>query len=134
MPSRTAGPAAVVSALVVAGWQMATPVARADVDFYCRPGCWGAIAASPSTGEESIRLNYRTRQQAEDAAVLWCDVMGKTNDCQALTSGLGCLSIAEAGDGNALAARVAPTLDAADAAALEGAGPGARIDLHDCNG
>ncbi|OBH75562.1 hypothetical protein A5679_11590 [Mycobacterium scrofulaceum] len=123
-----------VSALLAAGWQTAAPVAHADIDFYCRPGCWGAIAASPSTGEEAIRLNYRTRQQAEDAAVLWCDVMGKTNDCQVLTSGLGCLSIAEGGDGNALAARVALTLDAADAAALDGAGPGSKVDLHDCNG
>lgn len=60
--------------------------------------------------------------------------MGKTNDCQVLTSGLWCLSIAEGGDGNALAARVAPTLYAADAAALDGAGSGSKIDLHDCNG
>lgn len=47
---------------------------------------------------------------------------------------VGGLSIAEGGDGNALAARVALTLDAADAAALDGAGPGSKIDLHDCNG
>jgi hypothetical protein len=65
---------------------------------------------------------------------LWCDVVGKTNDCQVVTSGLGCLSIADGSDGKTSAARVAPTLDAADAAALDGAGPGATIGLHDCNG
>ncbi len=126
--------AGVIGALVAAGSAVAAPMARADIDFYCRPGCWGAIAASTSTGEEAIRLNYRTRQQAEDAAVLWCDVMGKTNDCQMLTSGLGCLSIAESGDGNAFAARAGPTVEAADAAALDGAGPGSKVGLHDCNG
>ncbi len=134
MIKRTTVPAAMLGALVAAGSLEAIPVARADLDFYCRPGCWGAIAASPSTGEEAIRLNYRTRQQAEDAAVLWCDVDGKTNDCQVLASGLGCLAIAESGDGKTLAARAALTLDAADAAALDGAGPGSKIDLHDCNG
>ena len=99
-----------------------------------RPGCWGAIAASLSNGEEAIRLNYRTRQKAQDGAVLWCDVDGKTNDCQVVTSGLGCLSIAESSDGKAFAGRVAPTLVVADAAALDGAGPGSKIGLHDCNG
>ncbi len=126
--------AALIGVLVGAGSLLAAPAAKADIDFYCRPGCWGAIAASPSTGEEAIRLNYRTRNQAEDAAVLWCDVMGKTNDCQVLTSGLGCLAIAESSDGKAVAARVAFSLDAADAAALGGAGPGSTIGLHDCNG
>jgi Domain of unknown function (DUF4189) len=125
---------AVIGVLVAAGSVVAAPAARADIDFYCRPGCWGAIAASDSTGEEAIRLNYRTRNQAEDAAVLWCDVIGKTNDCQVLTSGLGCLSIAESSDGKSFAARVAPFLDAADAAALDAAGPGSQIGLHDCNG
>jgi hypothetical protein len=119
--------------LVGAGSLVAAPVAKADIDFECKPGCWGAIAASLSNGEQVMRLNYRTRQGAEDAAVLWCDVLGKTNDCQVVTSGLGCLSIAESSDGNAFAGRVAPTLDAADAAALDGAGPGSKIDLHDCN-
>jgi hypothetical protein len=114
---------------VVAG----SPVAKADIDFECKPGCWGAIAASLSNGEQVIRMNYRSRQGAEDAAVLWCDVLGETNDCQVVTSGLGCLSIAESGDGKAFAGRNAPTQDAADAAALDGAGPGAKIDLHDCN-
>jgi hypothetical protein len=125
--------AAAMSVAITAG-SMATPVAKADIDFYCRPGCWGAIAESPSTGEEAIRLNYRTRNQAEDAAVLWCDVVGKTNDCQVVTSGLGCLSIADSSDGKTSAGRVALTLDAADAAALDGAGPGSTIGLHDCNG
>jgi hypothetical protein len=72
------------------------------------PGCRGAIATSRSTGEEAIRLNYRTRHQAEDAAVLWCDVVGKPNDCQVLTSGLGCLSIADSSDGKTSAARARP--------------------------
>ena len=124
--------AAVIGVLVAAG-SVAAPVAKADFDFYCRPGCWGAIAASSSTGEEAIRLNYRTRHEAEDAAVLWCDVVGKTNDCQVVTSGLGCLSIADSSDGKTSAGRVALTLDAADAEALDGAGPGSTIGLHDCN-
>ena len=131
---RYVAPAPVVGPLVAAGSLVAVPVAKADIDFECRPGCWGAIAASPSNGEEAIRLNYRTRQKAEDAAVLWCDVAGKTNDCQVVTSGLGCLSIAESSDGKTLAGRVALTLDAADGAALDGAGPGSKIGLHDCNG
>jgi hypothetical protein len=126
--------AGVIGVFVGAGSLVGAPLAKADIDFYCRPGCWGAIAASSSTGEEAIRLNYRTRNQAEDAAVLWCDVMGKTNDCEVLTSGLGCLAIAESSDGKTFAARVAPFLDAADAAALDGAGPGSQIGLHDCNG
>ena|ERR1700758_2434109 len=125
--------AAVIGILVAAGTLVAAPVAEADIDLFCRPGCWGAIATSQSTGEEAIRLNYRTRHEAEDAAVLWCDVVGKMNDCQVLTSGLGCLSIADSSDGNTSAARVAPNLDAADAAALDGAGPGSTIGLHDCN-
>ncbi len=79
-------------------------------------------------------MSYRTRNQAGDAAVLWCDVVGKTNDCQVLTSGLGCLSIAESGDGKAFTARVAPFLEAADAAALDAAGPGSTIELNGCSG
>src|ERR1700758_1295627 len=127
------GFAAGIGVLVAAGSLVAAPVAKADIDFECKPGCWGAIGASPSNGQEVIRLNYRTRQKAEDAAVLWCDVLGKTNDCEVVTSGLGCLSIAESSDGTALAGRAAPTLGAADAAALAGAGPGSKIDLQDCN-
>lgn len=126
--------ATAIGVLVAAGSTLAAPAAEADIDFECKPGCWGALATSPSNGEEAIRLNYRTRQKAEDAAVLWCDVVGKTNDCQVVTSGPRCLSIAESSDGKALAGRVAPTLDAADAAALDGAGPGSTIGLHDCNG
>jgi Domain of unknown function (DUF4189) len=110
-----------------------SPVAKADVDFECEPGCWGAAAASSSTGQEVMRLNYKTRQEAEDAAVLWCDVLGKTNDCQVLTSGLGCLAIAVSSDGKTLAGGVALFQDGADAAALDGAPPGSTIDLRDCN-
>ncbi|MGO9926294.1 MAG: DUF4189 domain-containing protein [Mycobacterium sp.] len=131
---RNVAPAAVVGVLAAAGSLVAAPVAKADIDFACRPGCWGAIAASASTGEEAIRLNYRTRNQAEDAAVLWCDVQGKTNDCQLVTSGLGCLSLASSSDGKTFAGGVAFTQDAADAAALNGAPPGSTIDLRDCNG
>jgi len=126
--------AAVIGVLVAAGSLVAAPVAKADIDFECKPGCWGAAAASSSTGQEVMRLNYRTRQNAEEAAELWCDVLGKTNDCQVLTSGLGCLSIAVSSDGKRFAEGVALFQDAADAAALDGAGPGSQIGLHDCNG
>lgn len=118
--------------VIVAG-SLVAPVARADIDFECTPGCWGAIAASTSNGQEVIRYDYRSRHAAEDAAVLWCDVEGKTNDCELVTSGLGCLSIAQSSDGKVVAGRVAPTQDAADAAALDGAGPGATIGVHACN-
>lgn len=111
-----------------------SPTATADVDFECEPGCWGAAAASSSTGQEVMRLNYKTRQEAEDAAVLWCDVLGKTNDCQVLASGLGCLAIAVSGDGKTFAGGNALFQDGADAAALDGAGPGSTVDLRDCNG
>jgi hypothetical protein len=134
MTTRNVALAAVIGVIVAAGSLVAAPVAKADIDFECKPGCWGAAAASSSTGQEVMRLNYRTRQNAEDAAVLWCDVLGKTNDCQVLTSGLGCLSIAASSDGNTFAGGVALFQDAADAAALDGAGPGSKIDLRDCNG
>ncbi len=55
--------AAVIGVLVAAESLVGAPVAKADIDFECRPGCRGAIAASPSTGEEVIRLNYRTRKR-----------------------------------------------------------------------
>jgi hypothetical protein len=119
--------------LLAAGSLMTAPVAKADIDFECKPGCWGALAASPSNGQEEIVTNATTQQKAEDKAVLWCDVLGKTNDCYVVTSGLGCLSLAESADEKTLAGRIAPTQDAADAAALDGAGPGSTIDLHDCS-
>jgi Domain of unknown function (DUF4189) len=125
--------AGVIGVLVAAGSLVGAPAAEADIGFECTPGCWGAIAASLSNGEEVLRADYRTQQKAEDAAVLWCDVDGKTNDCQVVTSGLGCLSIADSSDGKAVAGRTAFSLDAADAAALAGAGPGSNISLHDCN-
>jgi hypothetical protein len=128
------GFAAGIGVLVAAGSLVAAPVAKADIDFECKPGCWGAAAASSSAGQEVLRLNYRTRQDAEDAAVLWCDVLGKTNDCQVLTSGLGCLSIAVSSDGKTFAGGDALFQDAADAAALDGVGPGSKVDLRDCNG
>jgi len=132
MTTRNVALAAMIGVPVAAGSLVAAPVANADIDFECTPGCWGAAAASSSTGQEVMRLNYRTRQSAEDAAVLWCDVLGKTNDCEVLTSGNGCLSIAVSGDGKTFAGGVALFQDAADAAALNGAGPGSKIDLRDC--
>jgi hypothetical protein len=95
--------------LLAAGSLMTAPVAKADIDFECKPGCWGALAASPSNGQEEIVTNATTQQKAEDKAVLWCDVLGKTNDCDVVTSGLGCLSLAESADGKTLAGRIAPT-------------------------
>jgi hypothetical protein len=77
---------------------------------------------------------YATQQKAEDGAVLWCDVTAKANDCQVSISGLGCLSLAESSDGKTLAGRQAFFQDAADAAALAGAGPGSKIDLNGCSG
>jgi hypothetical protein len=74
--------------LFVAGSLVAAPLAKADLDFECRPGCWGALAASPSNGQLEIVTNATTQQGAEDKAVLWCDVLGKTNDCHVVTSGL----------------------------------------------
>ena len=133
MPTRNVALAAAIGVLAAAGSLVAAPVAKADIDFECKPGCWGAIAASLSNGQEEIVTNAKTKQKAEDTAVLWCDVNGKTNDCEVVTSGLGCLSIAQSSDGKAMAGRVAPTQDAADAAALDGAGPGSKIDLHDCS-
>jgi hypothetical protein len=124
-----------LAAFVVAGGSLVTsPIARADIDFECKPGCWGAAAASTSTGQEVMRLNYETRQDAEDAAELWCDVKGQTNDCQVLASGLGCLSIAVSADGRSFAGGNAFFQDAADAAALAGGPPGSTIDLRACNG
>jgi hypothetical protein len=125
---------AVIGVLAAAGPIAVTPAAKADIPLECHPGCWGAIAASLSTGQEVIRYDYPTQQKAEDDAVLWCDVDGKTNDCRVVVSGLGCLSIAESGDGKTLAGRQAFTQDAADAAALNGAGPGSTIDLNGCSG
>ena len=84
------------------------------------------------TRSDATQLSDSTN--AEDAAVLWCDVLGRTNDCQVLTSGLGCLSIAVSSDGKTFAGGVALFQDAADAAALDGAEPGSTIDLRDCNG
>lgn len=123
----------IAAVLLVGGMAAVSPAAKADIDFECKPGCWGAIAASLSTGQEVIRYNYETQHEAEDAAVLWCDVQGKTNDCQVVVSGLGCLSVADGADGKAIAGRLGPTMEAADAAALDGAGPGSTISIHACN-
>jgi hypothetical protein len=134
MAMKSPGPQVVVVTMLAVGAAVTAPSAHADISLYCRPGCWGAIAASLSTGEESLRTGYSTQQKAEDAAVMWCDILGKTNDCQVVVSGLGCLSIAESPDGKTLSGRQAWTQDAADAAALDGAGPGSTIDLNGCSG
>lgn len=120
--------------VVAAGSLVSAPVADADIEFECKPGCWGAAAASASTGQEVMRLNYEIRQDAENAAELWCDVKGQTNDCLVLASGLGCLSIAVSADGKTFTGGNALFQDAADAAALNAAPPGSAIDLRDCNG
>src|SRR6202047_4070163 len=82
MTTRNVGLAAVIGVLVAAGSLVVAPVAQADIDFECKPGCWGAAAASPSAGQETMRLNYRTRQGAEDAAVLWGDGLDKARRTQ----------------------------------------------------
>jgi len=48
MTTRTIALAAVIGVLVAAGSMVAAPVAKADIDFECKPGCWGAIASKPS--------------------------------------------------------------------------------------
>ncbi|PND56027.1 hypothetical protein CRM90_19315 [Mycobacterium sp. ENV421] len=80
-----------------------------------------------------MRLNYETRQDAEDAAELWCDVKGQTNDCVVLASGLGCLSIGVSPDTKSFTGGNALFQDQADGAALAAAGPGATIEMRGCN-
>jgi len=41
------GLAAGIGVLVAAGSLVAAPVAKADIDFECKPGCWGAAARRP---------------------------------------------------------------------------------------
>ena len=94
----------------------------------------GAIAASLSTGREAIRqkmrLNTRRRTQPSCGATS----LATQTICQVVISGLGCLSLAESSDGKTLAGRQAFVQDAADGAALAGAGPGSKIDLNGCSG
>jgi hypothetical protein len=131
MTVRNVGLACVSGVFVAAGSLMAAPVARAD----CNPfeGCWGAIAYSPSIEDAQLSTNHGDQHHAESDAVLWCDVNGKVNDCQVAVSGMGCLSLGESNDRLTYAGRVAPTQDAADSAALDGAGPGGKILIHGCN-
>jgi hypothetical protein len=44
--------AAVIGVLVVGASPLSAPVAKADISLECHPGCWGAIAASLSTGQD----------------------------------------------------------------------------------
>ena len=55
--------AAVIGVLVAAGSLVAAPAAKADIDFECKPGCWGALAASPSNGQEEIVTNATTQKK-----------------------------------------------------------------------
>ena len=59
---------------------------------------------------------------------LFCDVDGKTNDCQVVTSGLGCLSIADSGDGKTVTGRTAFTQDVERPARLQLTSPLLRCD------
>jgi hypothetical protein len=52
---------AVIGVLAAAGPIAVTPAAKADIPLECHPGCWGAIAASLSTGQEVIRYDYPTQ-------------------------------------------------------------------------
>lgn len=131
MSARSVALAAVIGVLVAAGSLVAAPVAKADCNEWS--DCWGAVAASPSTAAVSIVINRHDIGQAEFDARMASNVQGKTNDCVVLHSGTGCFSIAQSADNNTMAARNEPTLEAADAEALDGAGPGSRILTHDCN-
>jgi hypothetical protein len=73
-------------ALMTAGSLVNAPVAKAD----CNPfeGCYGAATASPTAGDAELVTNYGEQSHAEEHALLECNVMGKTNDCQLLVSGL----------------------------------------------
>lgn len=133
MATRNVALAAVIGVLVAAGSLVAAPVAKADCAASELETCWGALAASPSNGHAQIITNERTQQKAEDAAVLQCNVLGETNDCQVVRSGPGCLALASSADKKTYAGRVEPTLEAADAEALDGAGPGSTILVNGCN-
>jgi hypothetical protein len=67
---------------------------------------------------------------------LWCDVLGKTNDCDVIqTAGpYGCISLASSADGKRFGGGAALFQDQADNQALDAAGPGSKIELHDCIG
>jgi hypothetical protein len=51
---------AVIGFLVAAGSLVAAPVAKADIDFYRRPGCWGAIATSHRRRSDPAQLSDST--------------------------------------------------------------------------
>jgi len=118
--------------LVGSGWLMVPSAANADLSFSCEPGCWGAIAASPSTGEAEGITNASSETRAQNQAILWCDINGKTNDCRVYASGLYCLALAERRDGKSYSGSSAMTQQIADSQALAIAGPGSRIGMRDC--
>jgi hypothetical protein len=74
----------------------------------------------------------RSLHRAEDQAVLNCNVEAGANDCQVIVSGEGCISLGVSGDGKTYYGRMAPSLDASDAEALDAAGPGGTISIHHC--
>jgi hypothetical protein len=125
--------AAVIGVLVVAGsrWLRRWPEPISISNITRDAGAQSRCALDRT---RSHPTKNATQQKAEDAAVLWCDVTGKANDCQVVISGLGCLSLAESSDGKTLVGRQAFVQDAADAAALAGAGSGSKSDLNGCSG
>lgn len=125
--------AAVIGVLVVAGsrWLRRWPEPISISNVTRDAGRNRGVALDRTRSDPTKNA---TQHKAEDAAVLWCDVTGNTNDCQVVISGLGCLSLAESSDGKTLAGRQAFVQDAADGAALAGAGPGSKIDLNGCSG
>ena len=132
--TRNVALAAVIGVSAAAGSLVAAPVATADCNDWS--DCWGAVAVSPTPGAGvSIQVNRHDIGQAEFDAQMACNVEGKTNDCVVVRSGTGCFSVAQSADhiNITVAARNAPTLEAADAEALDGAGPGSTILTHDCN-
>ena len=127
----------VIGGLVAAGSLVAAPVAKADLPptWECEPGCWGAIAASHSTGQvEDPSQLQRTRKRGRSS----CLVVQRPWQDERLPASSHRLRMAVsrsrgAATGKRSRGQVAPALDAADAAALDAAGPGSKIDLHDCN-
>jgi hypothetical protein len=131
-----------IGVLLVAGSLLAAPAANAD----CNPvgpldeqqaengtgGCYAALAVSLSTGQQVIMSGEKSQHKAENEALSRCNVEGGSNDCQVVVSGDGCISLGISSDGKTYYGRMAPTLDASDAQALDAAGPGGTIGVHHC--
>jgi hypothetical protein len=131
-----------IGVLLVAGSLMAAPAAKAS----CNPvgpaddyqinngggGCWAALTVSLSTGQATIMSGEKSQHRAEDEAISNCNAEGGTNDCEVVVSGEGCISLGVSSDGNTYYGRMAPSLEASDAQALDAAGPGGTISIHHC--